>query len=138
MKHRVYLALGSNLGDGKANLDKAVGLIAERIGDVETVSTYLVSEPWGFESSNMFTNGALALTTELDPFELLDVTQAIEREMGRTHKHRQGEPYTDRIIDIDILLYDDLYVSTERLTIPHPHINDRDFVKIPLSEIINQ
>ena len=58
--------------------------------------------------------------------------------MGRTHKHRQGEPYTDRIIDIDILLYDDLHVSTERLTIPHPHINDRDFVKIPLSEIINQ
>ena len=74
MKHRVYLALGSNLGDGKANLDKAVGLIAKRIGDVEAVSTYLVSEPWGFESSNMFTNGALALTTELDPFELLDVT----------------------------------------------------------------
>lgn len=135
MKHRVYLGLGSNLGDGRQNLDKAVSLLSERVGEVVAVSSYLESEPWGFESTNRFTNGAIAMNTELSPIELLDATQAIEREMGRKRKHKPGEPYTDRIIDIDILLYDDLQIKTERLTIPHPHIEDRDFVKIPLAEI---
>lgn len=135
MRHQIYLALGSNLGDGKANLDRAVALLAQRVGEVQAVSGYMESEPWGFESQHRFTNGAVAMTTSLSPMELLDVTQAIEREMGRTHKHKPGEPYTDRIIDIDILLYDDVHIATERLVIPHPHIHDRDFVRIPLTEI---
>lgn len=135
MMHTTYLGLGSNLGDGKANLDKSLEMLAERVGEIVAVSTYMESEPWGFKSTNRFTNGAVAVKTELSPIELLDATQAIEREMGRTHKHKPGEPYTDRIIDIDILLYDDLQIKTERLIIPHPHIENRDFVKIPLSEI---
>lgn len=135
MMHTAYLGLGSNLGDGKANLDKSLEMLAERVGEIVAVSTYMESEPWGFKSTNRFTNGAVAVKTELSPIELLDATQAIEREMGRTHKHKPGEPYTDRIIDIDILLYDDLQIKTERLIIPHPHIENRDFVKIPLSEI---
>lgn len=135
MMHTAYLGLGSNLGDGKANLDKSLEMLAEKVGEIVAVSTYMESEPWGFKSTNRFTNGAVAVKTELSPIELLDATQAIEREMGRTHKHKPGEPYTDRIIDIDILLYDDLQIKTERLIIPHPHIENRDFVKIPLSEI---
>ena len=138
MMHIAYLGLGSNLGDGKANLDKSLEMLAERVGEIVAVSTYMESEPWGFKSTNRFTNGAVAVKTELSPIELLDATQAIEREMGRTHKHKPGEPYTDRIIDIDILLYDDLQIKTERLIIPHPHIENRDFVKIPLSEIKNK
>lgn len=135
MMYTAYLGLGSNLGDGKANLDKSLEMLAERVGEIVAVSTYMESEPWGFKSTNRFTNGAVAVKTELSPIELLDATQAIEREMGRTHKHKPGEPYTDRIIDIDILLYDDLQIKTERLIVPHPHIENRDFVKIPLSEI---
>lgn len=136
--HKAYLGLGSNLGDGKSNLDNAVRLLSEKVGTVVSVSNYIESEPWGFESAYRFTNGAVAILTELSPIELLDVTQAIEREMGRTHKHKPGEPYTDRVIDIDILLYDDLEINTKPLTIPHPHINDRDFVKNPLAEIMEQ
>lgn len=134
--HKAYLGLGSNLGDGKANLDNAIRLISEKVGRVISVSSYIESEPWGFESSHNFTNGAVAVLTELSPIELLDVTQEIERDMGRTHKHKPGEPYTDRVIDIDILLYDELTINSKRLTIPHPHINDRDFVKKPLAEIM--
>lgn len=135
MKHKVYLGLGSNLGEGRSNLDRAIELLGQKVGDIIAVSNYVESEPWGFSSTHNFTNAAVSMTTELQPMELLDATQSIEREMGRTRKHRQGEPYTDRIIDIDILLYDDLQMTTERLVIPHPHIQDRDFVKNPLAEI---
>ncbi|MCF0179227.1 MAG: 2-amino-4-hydroxy-6-hydroxymethyldihydropteridine diphosphokinase [Bacteroidales bacterium] len=137
-KHIIYLGLGSNLGDGKMNLDKAVELLSREVGEIIKVSTYIESEPWGFESKNIFTNGAVAMTTSLSPLQLLEATQAIEREMGRTHKHQQGEGYRDRIIDIDILLYDNLEIHSERLTIPHPLIKERDFVKIPLEEITPQ
>ncbi len=136
MKHKIYLALGSNLGDGKSNLDKAVAMLSQRVGVVLAVSSFIESEPWGFESEHRFTNGAVAMLTSLSPFELLDATQSIEREMGRQHKHKPGEPYRDRIIDIDILLYDDLQIATGQLVIPHPHINDRDFVRLPLAEIL--
>jgi len=137
-KHIVYLGLGSNLGNGKDNLDKSLELLAQRVGEIIAVAKYIESEPWGFESKHIFTNSAVALSTVLSPMELLDVTQAIEKEMGRTHKHKKGEPYSDRIIDIDILLYDDVQIKTERLTIPHPHIENRDFVKVPLSEILQK
>lgn len=138
MKHKVFLGLGSNLGDGRKNLDEAVRMIAETIGEVVAVSTYIESEPWGFRSANRFTNGAVAVLTTMEPIALLNETQRIERVMGRTHKHKPGEPYTDRVIDIDILMYDQLEMQTDRLTIPHPLIEQRDFVKIPLSEIQNE
>lgn len=134
---RAFLGLGSNLGNGPENLDRALTLIKESVGKVLTVSTYIQSEPWGFESANVFTNAVCVIETSLNPVELLDKTQLIEIQMGRTHKHGKGEAYTDRIIDIDILTYNNIIMNTERLTLPHPFIEQRDFVKIPLEECIN-
>jgi len=133
-KHLVYIGLGSNLGNGPHNLDAAVCLLESEVGEVLYTSSYIESEPWGFESSNSFTNAVTAVSTELEPMDLLDVTQRIERQMGRTRKHLKGEPYADRVIDLDILLYDDLHIESERLTIPHPLIAQRSFVSEPLQE----
>ncbi len=135
---RVFLGLGSNLGDGRANLDRALELISVRVGTLLAVSDYIGSEPWGFASEHRFTNAVCAVETGLGPMVLLDITQEIERQMGRTHKHAPGESYTDRIIDIDILSYDDVSMHNERLTLPHPLIDQRDFVKIPLQDCINK
>lgn len=137
MSHLAYIALGSNLGDGPAQLDEAIDRIGQQVGNVLFTSSYMQSEPWGFESEHRFTNAVCAVTTELEPLCLLDVTQQIERQMGRTHKHNPGEAYTDRIIDLDILIYDDLNYQDERLTLPHPLIEERDFVRIPLQECIS-
>lgn len=137
MMHLTFIALGSNLGDGPALLDEAIVRIGQQIGEVLCVSSYMQSEPWGFKSEHRFTNAVCAVRTELDPLPLLDETQQIERQMGRKHKHQPGESYTDREIDLDILLYDDLNYQDERLTLPHPHIVERDFVRIPLQECID-
>ena len=135
--HLTFIALGSNLGDGPALLDEAIVRIGQQIGEVLCVSSYMQSEPWGFKSEHRFTNAVCVVSTELDPLPLLDETQRIERQMGRKHKHQPGESYTDREIDLDILLYDDLNYQDERLTLPHPHIVERDFVRIPLQECID-
>lgn len=132
--HIIYIGLGSNLGNGARNLDLALARLRQDVGEVLYTSAYFESEPWGFESEHRFTNAVTVLRTTLDPISLLDVTQHIERQMGRTHKRKAGEGYRDRIIDLDLLLYDDLHLETERLTLPHPHIADRDFVRIPLEE----
>lgn len=134
-KHTVYLGLGCNLGDRHATMSEAIRQINERIGAVLRQSALIETEPWGFESSNMFLNGCVCVATSLSPFDLLKETQAIERDMGRTHKSVDGH-YSDRIIDIDILLYDHLELQTPELQLPHPHINERDFVLIPLREIL--
>ena len=139
--HTVYLSLGTNLGDKKHNLVSAIKEIERRIGPVRAQSAFLTTEPWGFESENTFLNAAVRVETELSPNELLRVTQQIEREMGRTQKssvdpQQSKVIYHDRIIDIDILLYDDLHINTKKLTIPHPHMYERDFVLIPLKEIL--
>lgn len=136
MSHLVYIGLGSNLGNGPHNLDAAVELLQSEVGEVLYTSDYIVSEPWGFESQNSFTNAVTVVQTELEPVELLDVTQHIERVMGRRHKRKHGEPYSDRVIDLDILLYDDLTLETDRLTIPHPLIAERPFVSVPLQQCI--
>lgn len=135
MTHTAYLSLGTNLGDKENNLLSAISEIERRIGPVKAQSAFLATEPWGFESQNTFLNAAIRIKTELSPLELLDETQQIERDLGRQQKSVNGQ-YHDRIIDIDILLYDDLHISTPRLTIPHPHMHERDFVLIPLKEII--
>ena len=135
MTHTAYLSLGTNLGDKEHNLLSAISEIERRIGPVKAQSAFLAPEPWGFESQNTFLNAAIRIKTELSPLELLDETQQIERDLGRRQKSVNGQ-YHDRIIDIDILLYDDLHISTPRLTIPHPHMHERDFVLIPLKEII--
>ena len=133
-KHSVYLGLGSNLGDKEENIRKAIELIGLRVGLVARQSSLITTEPWGFESDNQFVNAAVLSMTELSPREVLRATQKIEREMGRSNKSVGGN-YSDRIIDIDILLYDELRVDEPDLQIPHPLMLKREFVMIPLREI---
>ena len=135
MKHRVFLSLGSNLGNKEGNIIEAISRIRELIGDVERQSTLLVTQPWGFESENTFVNAAIMVVTDMQPLQLLHATQQIERDMGRTEKSVAG-CYRDRIIDIDILTYDDLHIATDELTLPHPMMPERDFVMKPLREIL--
>lgn len=111
----------------------AAALLAERVGDVLALSGFYETEPWGFQSENTFLNAALQLETALSPLELLKATQEIEIEMGRTQKSNGA--YHDRIIDIDILLYEDLVLQTPELTLPHPLMHERLFVMEPLAEI---
>ena len=131
----LYLSLGSNLGDRAEMLHRAIALIQERVGAVQRVSSFIETEPWGFESEHPFLNAALMVRTKLSPIECLEATQQIERELGRKRKSRNGV-YHDRPIDIDLLMYDDLTLSTPKLTLPHPRMQERDFVMIPLREIL--
>ena len=132
--HIVYLGLGTNLGDKKANLEMAVGEIGKRVGKVVSLSAFYATEPWGFESENSFLNAVCCVETPLLPFELLQVTQKIESDLGRKKKSVAGN-YSDRTLDIDILLYDELQLETPDLKIPHPLMEKREFVMIPLNEI---
>lgn len=131
--HQVYLGLGSNLGERKELIQKAITLVNERIGTITRQSSLIETEPWGFESGHKFLNGVILCETALTPREVLKGTQQIERELGR--KKKTTLTYKDRPIDIDILLYDDLKVDEPDLKIPHPLMQQRDFVMIPLKEI---
>lgn len=133
--HTVYLGLGSNIGDKRKNIADAICKIGESVGDVIRQSTLYETEPWGFASPNMFINAAVCVETKLSPHQVLSATQAIERELGRTYKSVNKE-YHDRTIDIDILLYDDLTMEDDDLVIPHPLMQERDFVMKPLSDIL--
>ena len=145
--HQVYLGLGSNLGDREANIRKAISLIGERVGLVIRQSSLMETVPWGFESENKFLNGVILVETTLTPRQLLKTTQKIERELGKNKTHAtkrshdssfftlHSSLYKDRPIDIDILLYDDLTIDEPDLKIPHPLMQQRDFVMIPLKEI---
>lgn len=130
----VYLGLGTNLGNKEANLRTAIYKLQERIGKQVSLSSFYETAPWGFESDHSFLNAAIGLETSLPPIEILHITQEIEKELGRTKKSVNGS-YSDRLIDIDILLYDNLVLQTPELTIPHPLMTERDFVMKPLIEI---
>ena len=142
--HRTYLGLGTNLGNRAANIDRALAMLQQQVGPLVKCSSYISSKPWGFSSDNDFLNAAAIFDTTLTPLQLLRATQAIEQQMGRTKKS-QGlrvesqetieRHYADRIIDIDILLYDTLQLTSPELTIPHPLMAQRDFVVSPLAEI---
>ena len=134
MQHEVYLGLGTNLGDKVKHLNDAISRISERVGQVVCQSSFLETEPWGFESDHTFLNAVICCKTEKTPREVLLLTQQIERDMGRTHKS-DSVGYADRIIDIDILLYDYLTVDEPDLKIPHPLMHQRDFVMKPLEEV---
>lgn len=140
--HKAYLGLGSNLGNREELIRRSVILIAERAGRVLKLSSLIETTPWGFESENRFLNGVVLIETELTPRQLLDATQQIERELGKRRKHAtkrksQCVRYSDRPIDIDILLYDDLTIDEPDLKIPHPLMHERDFVMTPLNELIH-
>lgn len=129
----VYLGLGTNIGNKRKNMITAASLLARRAGDVLALSSFYETEPWGFESSNKFLNAAIKIRTTLSPIELLHMTQEFERELGRTKKSKGT--YHDRVIDIDILMYDELVLQSEELVLPHPLMHKRKFVMEPLSEI---
>lgn len=132
--HKVYFGLGSNLGDCRKNLERAIRLIGDRVGQVTRQSSFIETEPWGFESPNKFMNAVILCETTRSPREVLLLTQQIERDMGRMKKSVSGG-YADRAIDIDILLYDDVTIDEPDLKIPHPLMHQRDFVMRPLNEI---
>jgi 2-amino-4-hydroxy-6-hydroxymethyldihydropteridine diphosphokinase len=134
-RHRVYLGLGSNLGNREENIRKAILLIGEKVGTVLRQSSLIETEPWGFESENSFLNGVILVETTFTPRQTLKATQKIERELGRKRKSDSLKKYADRPIDLDILLYDDLTIDEPDLKIPHPLMEQSDFVMIPLREI---
>ncbi|HET6781709.1 MAG TPA: 2-amino-4-hydroxy-6-hydroxymethyldihydropteridine diphosphokinase [bacterium] len=129
---RVYMSLGSNLGDRKATLESALRhLKASRHVSVLRASSIYETEPIGYADQPWFYNLAAEVETELDPDELLALTKQVERDLNRTRQIRWGP----RTIDIDILLYDDIVVNGDRLTLPHPEMTQRRFVLEPLHEI---
>ena len=130
---KAYIGVGTNIGNKRRNRITAAALLAERAGDVLSISSFYETEPWGFESDNTFLNAALLLETELEPLQLLSLTQEIEKEMGRTQK--SDGAYHDRIIDLDILLYDLCVINEAALVVPHPLMHKRQFVMEPLAEI---
>lgn len=130
----VYFGLGTNLGDKEQNLRLAVRKIEERVGKVVSLSAFYATAPWGFSSEHTFLNAAACVETLLPPLSVLHLTQEIEREIGRTHKS-VGGVYSDRVIDIDLLLYDDRVLDTPELKLPHPLMHERRFVMEPLAEI---
>ena len=143
---RAYLGLGSNLGDRAQLLRDAIRLIGERVGEVIRQSSFVETEPWGFDSDNQFMNAVVLVETECTPREVLLLTQQIERDLGKRKEHAtqrsqsskfkvQSSKFHDRPIDIDILLYDDLHIDEPDLKIPHPLMHERDFVMQPLNEI---
>ncbi|WP_298526936.1 2-amino-4-hydroxy-6-hydroxymethyldihydropteridine diphosphokinase [uncultured Porphyromonas sp.] len=134
---KLYLSLGSNEGDREMLLRAAIDAIDLLIGPVDGISPFIETEPWGFESKHPFLNIALSVETDLPAMDVLDRTQEIERQLGRQRKSVAGQ-YEDRPIDIDLLCYDDLVLSTERLTLPHPLLQERLFVLDPLAEIAPQ
>ncbi len=136
---KVYVGLGTNLGDKEDNLRVAIQKIEERIGKVISLSAFYATAPWGFHSENSFVNAAVGIETLLSPLEVLEGTQAIERAMGRMQKS-VNKAYSDRLIDIDLLLYDNCILSVvspsgAELVLPHPLMAARDFVLKPLAEI---
>ncbi|MDR2497121.1 MAG: 2-amino-4-hydroxy-6-hydroxymethyldihydropteridine diphosphokinase [Tannerellaceae bacterium] len=131
--NNAYLALGSNLGNKTENILTAIRKIEGRAGKITSLSSFFVTQPWGFVSDNDFVNTAACLTTSLAPHDLLNTVMQIEREMGRLPHNKNT--WEDRLIDIDILLYNSLILSGTSLTIPHPLMHSRKFVLQPLAEI---
>lgn len=134
--HQVYLSLGTNLGNRKRNIREAIEKIGEQVGEVIRQSALYETKPWGFSSPNDFINACVLVITSLAPRQLLESLQRIEKEMGRMEKSINGE-YHDRVIDIDILLFDDLKINAPDLVIPHPLMEEREFVMKPLREILS-
>ena len=131
---RVFLGLCTKLGNKEENIGNAIQYIEELVGNVVSQSALYHTEPWGFESTNTFINAVVAVETSLTVRDVIDATKKIERLMGRTYKSVDRQ-YKDRIIDIDILFYNDLIINDEDLIIPHPLMHERLFVLQPLSEI---
>jgi len=131
--NRVYLALGTNLGNKPVNLLHAIGYLSDEIGFFSAISSVYETQPQGYESENDFLNMVVCVKTLLTPDEILTITQSIEKRMGRAKKTKDS--YQDRIIDIDIIAYNNLILQTENLQLPHPLFHLRRFVLEPFNKI---
>lgn len=129
--YKVALLLGTNIGEREENLKKAAELIAEKAGSIIQESKIYATAPWGKQDQPQYLNQALLLQTWLEPEALLYILLEIEQEMGRVRE----EKWSARIIDIDILLMEDKVIASETLTVPHPHLQHRNFTLYPLNEI---
>ena len=127
----IYIALGSNLGDKENNLKEALRRLAKKGITVRRVSGFIATEPYGVTDQPDFLNAVAEIETEKSPPELLQVLLQTEKEMGRRRTRRWGE----RNIDLDLLLYDDLIIDLPELKVPHPDMQNRDFVLRPLAQI---
>ncbi|WP_294079862.1 2-amino-4-hydroxy-6-hydroxymethyldihydropteridine diphosphokinase [Proteiniphilum sp. UBA5384] len=130
----IYLALGSNLGDKQKNIEEALDRIEERIGNITALSAFYLTAPIGFQSDNIFANCVCEVLTSVNIYDLFATTQLIEKEIGRHGKTKNGY-YTDRLIDIDLILAGDRVIDTPELILPHPRFHNRSFVLDPLCEI---
>ena len=130
----IYLGLGTNEGNKEENIRGAIEELSHLLGTPTAVATIIETEPWGFQSDNSFLNTVVAFKSTLAPEEILKATQEIELRLGRTKKSIDG-CYSDRPIDIDILLYGSRVIESEQLTIPHPLLHKRLFVLQPLAQI---
>ena len=150
MKVDLYLSLGSNQGDKRKNIEDAISLLNIELGvPYKAVSNFIETEPWGFDSPETFVNAAVLYELDLpegynpeaEGMMVLEVCKSIERRLGRTGEALYDENgdriYSDRPIDIDILLFGDDRIDCPELTVPHKHMYERDFVMVPLREIIN-
>ncbi|MBT2575078.1 2-amino-4-hydroxy-6-hydroxymethyldihydropteridine diphosphokinase [Bacillus sp. ISL-51] len=135
MNNTAYIGLGSNIGDRERYLRQAVAMLGQhqRV-TVTKVSSIYETDPVGYKDQDQFLNMAVEIKTSLSPFELLDLTQSIEAELGRTREVRWGP----RTADLDILLYNRENIETEQLIVPHPRMYERLFVLAPLKEICPQ
>ena len=135
----VYLGIGTNLGERDENLRTALELLHERVGECLACSSIYRSAPQGFVSDNEFANIVVVYRTSHSPEDVLLITQQIERDMGRTQKSVDGI-YHDRVIDIDLLKAIEnsklIIRNSSSLTLPHPHMQERDFVMVPLGEVL--
>lgn len=133
MKHLVYLGLGTNLGQRRMNLQQAVWDLAETVV-IEAISPVYETDPWGPVPQPDYLNLCLAARTAVTPRALLTEVKKLELQLGR----RPGARWGARLIDIDLLFYDDLVYEDEKLTLPHPHVDQRAFVLAPLADIAPQ
>lgn len=129
---KLYILLGGNLGDKRKVFSEARAKLSQQFGTITKQSAIYETEPWGFESDDLFWNQVIEIETSLSPEEVLLQTQQIEHELGRIRKANQ---YDSRIIDIDILFFGDQVIQTENLVVPHPRIQERKFALVPICEI---
>ena len=127
----VYLLLGSNLGNRKEILDKAIELLSEKVGTIVSQSKDYETKPWGITDQPDFLNLAVSIYTKLKPLEILEKTQSIENQLGRVRKEKWGA----RLIDIDLMFYGNEIIDEPALKVPHPLMQEREFALIPLAEI---
>ena len=129
--HRIYLHLGSNLGDRLGHLLKAKFLIQRKIGHIQTLSQVYETEAWGKTDQAQFYNQAILVCTKMTAHQVLDTIHEIEKQLGR----KRSEYWGPRTIDIDILFFENEIINTKKLTLPHPRLHERNFVLVPLLEI---